>query len=240
MSDDYIEDEFDGGIDAALDVSGAQRTPCVLVLDTSSSMRTNGKIDNLNAALKGFEQAVNADEFLRQHILLAVIGFGSDVSLLTDWTQADEFSAPTLEASGLTSMGEAMRTAHDCVEELRQNLKSRGTPYTRPWIFLMSDGGPNDDGWQQAAAESRDACENKRAVVWPLAIPDAGGVPSANAAALQSFARSDMQVYEVAGDYQFDQLFEWLGTSLGALANSTDGQLQLTAPGPVIDTGLND
>lgn len=216
-------------IEVALEASHAQRTPCVLVLDTSSSMSSDNRMENLNAALKAFEAAVKSREDLRQQVLLMVLGFGSEVELLSDWTQADEFTAPTLVANGMTAMGEAMRLAHAAVEDIHKRLKGEGIPFTRPWIFLMSDGGPNDEGWQQAAAESRRACEDKRAVVWPLAVP-----PNADASALKAFARSDMDVFAVGEDGNFEAIFEWLATSLGELANSQPGQqLQIKAPSSV-------
>jgi uncharacterized protein YegL len=229
MSDPVDELNDVPEIDAALDASGAQRTPCVLVLDTSQSMRAHGRMDKLNAALKGFEESMKADETLCQQVLLMVIGFGERVELLCDWTQADAFVAPVLTANGRTPMGEAMRMAHAAIEELRQKLNTNGIAFTRPWIFLMSDGGPNDEDWQDAAAESRRACENKRAVVWPLAVP-----PDADATALKQFARADMKVYSVGQDANFTSIFEWLKSSLGALANSAPNQsLQIAVPSTI-------
>ena len=211
-------------IEVVLDESPVQRTPCVLVLDTSGSM--DGKpITQLNQALVLFEKAIRGNETLRQQVILCVIGFGSTVEILCDWVQGDQFSAPKLTAGGTTSMGAAMRTAHESVEDLREKLKDSGVPYTRPWIFLMSDGAPTDE-WQAAAAESRRRCEAKRAVVWPF------GVTGANPKALHAFARQDMKVYMLDDTTDFAAIFEWLQSSLGAVANSSGGQLQL-APPPV-------
>lgn len=217
-------------IDVALNASGVQRTPCVLVLDTSSSMGANGRIDKLNEGLRAFQRTITSDETLCQQVLLMVIGFGSEAEFLCDWTQADEFQAPTLQASGMTAMGEAMRMAHAAIEDLREKLKRNGIPYTRPWIFLMSDGGPNDDGWQNAATESRKACEERRVAVWPIAVP-----PDADAGALKLFARSDMNVYSLGEDANFTAIFEWLSSTLGALSSSQPGQtLQIKAPTEII------
>jgi len=216
--DDQAED-----IDVALQTSATQRTPCVLVLDTSGSMGADGRIDQLNAALQQFETTIRGDEILRQQVILCVIGFGTDVTVLCDWTQADEFNAPQLVAGGQTAMGGAMATAHAAVEDLRGKLKTEGIPYTRPWIFLMSDGNPTDD-WQAAAADSRSRCEAKRTVVWPF------GVTGADPNALHAFARPDMDVYSLE-NANFDEIFRWLASSLGALASSRPGQ-QLQLPPP--------
>jgi len=218
MSEHSAED-----IDVVISENPVQRTPCVLVLDTSGSMGGDNRIDQLNQALQLFEQTIKGNETLRQQLMLSVIGFGSQVDILCDWTQGDEFSAPQLVAAGQTSMGAAMRAAHAAVEEIRSKLKASGVPYTRPWIFLMSDGGPTDD-WQSSAEESRRRCEAKRAVVWPF------GVTGANAEALHAFARPDMNVYMLDEGADFGAIFEWLGSSLGALASSTGGNLQLPPP----------
>jgi uncharacterized protein YegL len=213
-------------IDAAIQVSRTQRTPCVLVLDTSGSMMGDDRIGQLNRALKSFEATIKKDGALRQQVVLSVIGFGSEVSILTDWVQADEFVAPVLVATGQTVLGQAMRRAHAAIEDLRVKLKAEGIAYTRPWIFLMSDGQPTDDDWKEAAEESRQRCESKRAAVWPFAVS------GADAKALQSFARHDMDVYSLEGA-DFDAIFRWLTTSLGAVASSTGTHLQI-APPPLI------
>ena len=212
--------EHEEDIQIALEASGVQRTPCILVLDTSGSMGANGRIERLNEGLKAFEHSIRSDETLCQQVLLMVIGFGTTVQMLCDWTQGDSFTAPLLQASGMTAMGQAMTLAHSATEEIRHDLQSRGIPMTRPWIFLMSDGGPNDDGWQEAAAKSRAACENRRAVVWPIAVP-----PDADGSALKAFARSNMNVYSIGTDANFTAIFEWLSTSLGAISNSSSGQM---------------
>jgi uncharacterized protein YegL len=210
-------------IQAALDVSATQRTPCCLVLDTSGSMAIDGRIDQLNQALQGFAQTVRSQELLRQQVIISVIGFGTEATVLSPWAQADEFVAPQLVANGQTVMGEAMATAHAAVEDLREKMKARGVSYTRPWIFLMSDGGPTDR-WQESAAESRRRCEMKRTVVWPF------GVTGADPHALHAFARPDMDVYSLE-NVNFDEIFRWLSSSLGALASSRPGQ-QLQLPPP--------
>jgi len=226
MSEHSAED-----IDVVIDENPVQRTPCVLVLDTSGSMATDGRIAQLNQALQIFEKTIKANETLRQQLILSVIGFGSQVDILCDWTQGDEFSAPQLVAAGKTSMGAAMRAAHEAVEDLRGKLKASGVPYTRPWILLMSDGGPTDD-WQAAAAESRGRCEAKRAVVWPF------GVSGANAKALHAFARPDMSVYMLDDTTDFSAIFEWLGSSLGALANSAGGGALQLPPPPAVTVSV--
>ncbi|MBY0505345.1 MAG: VWA domain-containing protein [Bryobacteraceae bacterium] len=219
-------------IEADIQNNHAQRSPCVLVLDTSASMAEYGRIDRLNDALKEFEQIVKSTETLRQRVAILVVGFGSEADYLGGyWMSADEFQAPMLEAGGMTAMGEAMKLAHHAVEEFRKELDKAGITYTRPWIFLLSDGGPNDENWEAAADESRRACEAKRADVWPIAIP-----PDADGTALRRFARKDMKVYSLGADADFRRFFHWLGKTLTAVSMSGPGdKLQVQAPGDMVD-----
>jgi uncharacterized protein YegL len=175
-----------------------------------------------------FGKYVTSKISLCQQLMLALVKFGPEAEIVIDWVHADEFHPQPLVAGGLTPMGKAMDLAHWLVDQIRQELKSQGIPYTRPWIFLISDGQPSEDedDWKLAAKRSREVCEQKRATVFPVGVP-----PEANAQVLHQFARTDMNVYEIGKD-SFSAMFEWLGTTLGALSESSPGggPLQLPAP----------
>lgn len=228
------EDDADSGIDddikAEIAESTAQRTPCVLVLDTSGSMRRRGRIDRLNAALREFEAAVKADAVASRQVMLSVVCFGGQVRVAQDWTHADRFSAPVLAAEGNTPLGGAMREAMSRIDALRAELRRNGTPYTRPWIVLMSDGDPTDD-WQGTAAECRRACEDGRLWVWAAAIP-----PEADPKPLLAFAKGGTKAF-VVGESQFGELFAWLTGSIGKITGSQAGQtIQLELPATIAMT----
>jgi uncharacterized protein YegL len=213
-------------IGADIGVSNVQRTPCVLVLDTSGSMATDDRIGSLNRGLEQLEKTVKATPLLRRQLLIAVVRFSEDVEVVSDWTEAANFTAPRLEARGTTAMGKGMAKAWEMVNGIRAELKSRGIQHTRPWLFLLSDGSPTDD-WTSVAAESRQHCVEKRAVVWPFLVGDGD---ANSAATLHQFAREDMSVYQLEAA-KFADIFEWLTTSLGAVANSgTDPHAQIAPP----------
>ncbi len=103
----------------------------VLLIDTSSSMETNGKIDNVKSAAIAFSQ--NLDEKDN----LAVVGFGSEATLITSLTRDKnqvEEGIKTLETNGLTQMDLGLEKA---IEELEQRPES-----TIPTILLFTDGEP--------------------------------------------------------------------------------------------------
>jgi uncharacterized protein YegL len=224
LSDEEIPD-----IETQIADNTEQRTPCVLVLDCSSSMQDQGRIDALNEGLKTFAAALQDDDVAMQRVMLKIITFGghSQVTQVTNWLDAPYFDPPTLEANGNTPMGAAMDAARAELESIKQSLQDAGVSYTRPWIFLMTDGMPTEHNWAQAAARSALAVAAKKAMVWPIAVPGAEAGP------LQAFAGPDMQVYQVDGT-DFGSLFLWLSTSLSQAASTAPGdELQIEAPSMV-------
>lgn len=89
-----------------------ERTPCVLVLDCSGSMRGE-PIKQLNAGLKALEKELKEDIDASSRVqLLIVKAFGKDEAVVSsDWTDAMNFEAPVMEAGGLTPLGKAMELA---------------------------------------------------------------------------------------------------------------------------------
>ena len=78
-----------------------ERTPCVLVLDCSGSMRGE-PIKQLNAGLKALEKELKEDIDASSRVQLLIIkAVGKDEAVVSsDWTEAMTFEAPTLEAGG--------------------------------------------------------------------------------------------------------------------------------------------
>ena len=114
--------------DVALVDNTSQRLPCVLVLDGSSSMADSGAetdaIRELNAGLKVLEAELQGDDIASQRVQVLVIRLGDDdrVETVLDWTDAMDFSAPTIEANGRTPLGAAMRFALQKVEDRKVGI----------------------------------------------------------------------------------------------------------------------
>ena len=226
-----MSQKFDDAVDieTQIRVNTEQRTPCVLALDISTSM-DGEKIDALNKGLVEFEAALKNDEMALDRVVIQVITFGGSVEVYTDWTDASEFSAPFLSSSGSTPMGRAMELALDEIERLKDTFNDGGITWTRPWIFLMSDGEPTDDNWPESAARVRNAIQQKKVIVWPIARPGATLGP------LRDFGGDTADIYSV-DTADFGSLFKWLSISLARVAQSSPGDtLQLSAPpGPKVE-----
>jgi uncharacterized protein YegL len=201
-----------------------QRTPCVLVLDGSSSM--DGRpIEQLNEGLKTFESQLksNSQTALRVQVLVLRIGGHEEAEVLCDWCDAIDFQAPFITANGTTPLGIGMQMALDRVETQKRTYDANGISSTRPWIMIISDGEPNDQGWEDVARRCRDAETRKKVAIYPI------GTESANFDALALFSSKSPKKLK---GLNFNELFIWLSRSMTAVSSSSPGEtVQLPAAG---------
>jgi uncharacterized protein YegL len=190
--------------------NNSQRTPCVLVLDGSMSM-AGQPIDELNRGLKVLEEELKEDVVARTRVRVLVIRVGGPPEVVGDWTDAIEFTAPSLAAGGNTPLGEAMQLALHSVAEEKRRLDAAGISSTRPWIFMISDGAPTDPGWQAAAEGCVQAEQAKQVAVFPI------GVSGADLDALGRF--SPRGAAQLDG-LRFTDFFLWLSRSVSTASQS--------------------
>ncbi len=189
-----------------------ERTPCVLVLDCSGSMRDE-PIKQLNSGLKALEKELKEDIDASSRVQLLIIkASGEDeVSVETDWVDAMNFTAPTMEAGGLTPLGKAMETALQKIEEQKCLYDSCGITSKRPWIFLISDGEPTDYGWEDAAEICRYAQKNKKVVIHAI------GTQGAN---LDKLAKFSLLPPKRLTGLKFTEFFLWLSRSVSCISKA--------------------
>ena len=188
------------------------RCACVLVLDTSGSMHGE-RINELNAGLTAFRDAIQSDTVAQSRVEIAIVTFGP-AQLTQDFTEAGNFNPPTLTASGDTPMGSALQQALDLISVRKQLYKDNGVPYYRPWVLLISDGAPTD-GWKQVAKRIKDEEAAKGIVFFAV------GVDGADMNVLSELsARTPMALKGL----HFRELFVWLSASLQKVSQSQPGQ----------------
>jgi uncharacterized protein YegL len=190
------------------------RVPCVLIIDVSQSM-AGQPITELNEGLKAYKDELSADGLASKRVEVAIISFGNEVKTVCDFATADQFQPPTLEPSGMTPMGKAVNLAIDIVEARKKTYKTNGIAYYRPWLFLITDGAPNDDGWEAAAQR---AVAGEKAKSFALF---AVGVEGANMDVLHKF--STREPLKLKG-LRFRDLFLWLSSSQRSVSRSTPGE----------------
>ncbi|BDB29444.1 hypothetical protein Tamer19_06870 [Cupriavidus sp. TA19] len=187
------------------------RCPCVLLLDVSGSMGGQ-PIEELNAGLATFHDELAADSLAMKRVEVAIVTFGP-TKIEMPFTGASQFYPPTLVAQGDTPMGGAIMQALQLVQERKQEYRNNGISYYRPWVFLITDGGPTDH-WQSAAAAVKEGESSKQFAFFAI------GVKGANLEVLKQISVREPLSLE---GLRFRELFSWLSSSLQSVSRSTPG-----------------
>lgn len=200
------------------------RCACLLLLDTSSSM-LGRPIAELNEGLRVFKDELMADSLSVKRVEVAVLGFGP-IRIHSGFVTADQFVAPTLQANGDTPMGAAILQAIEMIRTRKEVYKTNGISYYRPWIFMITDGGPTDS-WQQAASAVRQGEQQKSFAFYTV------GVDGANFEILSQIAtRQPLKLKEL----RFRDLFKWLSHSMASVSRSQPGETT-TLTNPAVPDG---
>ena len=200
----------------SLDVmNAAPRCPVVLLLDTSTSME-GAPIAELNQGLRQFIRETAEDEAASMSVELEVITFDFQASVAMPFTpicDVERDPAP-LVACGSTAMGGALRLATKDLNNRRRMYRNAGISSYKPWVVLMTDGGPNDDNWQQAAQEMRRLGEQGKIQYIGIEIGD-----EADHATMCQILPSNPGPVKLQG-LRFKQFFRWLTDSLRSVSSS--------------------
>jgi len=210
MSEDFHLEQIPFGTDSFAD-NPEPRCPCLLLLDTSGSM-AGAPIAELNAGLVTFKDELAADALAMKRVEVAIITFGP-VKVENDFHTVSNFFPPNLCVSGDTPMGAAIKQGLEMIKQRKEEYRTNGISFYRPWIFLISDGAPTD-AWQSAAAIVREG-EASRAFAF-FAV----GVQGANMNILQQI--SIREPIKLQG-LKFRELFQWLSNSMKSISRSTPG-----------------
>jgi uncharacterized protein YegL len=200
-------------------VNPEPRCPCVLLLDVSGSMG-GAPIDELNSGLQLFKDELAADSLAMKRVEVAIVTFGP-TKIETPFTSASTFYPPTLAVQGDTPMGSAITQGLELVAERKAEYRANGISYYRPWIFLITDGGPTD-AWQSAAAAVHEGEASKAFAFFAI------GVKGANMEILKQISSREPLSLE---GLKFRELFSWLSSSLRSVSRSTPGtEVALESP----------
>jgi uncharacterized protein YegL len=196
------------------------RCPCVLLVDTSSSM-SGARIDALNSGIVEFRDALRKDGLASKRIEVAVVSFGTGVEVVQDFTTVDKFEPRPLLARGQTYMGSAIERAISLTDARKQRYKDYGLSYYRPWIFMITDGQPEGEPPEvvERAAQRLREREGKKSVAL-FAV----GVEGANMVRLaQVVVREPVKLQGL----KFAEMFKWLSDSMQSISHSEVGDIMV-------------
>lgn len=208
--------------DLALKRNKAERLPCVLIVDGSSSMRGES-IAQLQEGLMLLERSLKEDDDTADGVQIAVIRMGGhdEIIELSGFVDAAEFVAPVVEANGSTPLGKAVDHAMGLIEDQKQRYRASGISYKRPWLWIMSDGAPTDV-WQPVAERARAAQIDKRFTLWAVGI--GSQVPLDT---MKAFTNGE-RCFRLS-ERNIKDMFEFMSRSMSAGSKAAAGQ-QMALP----------
>lgn len=194
----------------------------LFLLDTSGSMEDArgdyyGKlkpINELNSAINRFKGSVCEDSQTRDILDVAIINFDDDYTVLQEFTPVEEMKTINLTSGGMTNLGNALNKAVDMVEERSRFYRRMGTEPYKPWIVIISDGGPTDD-ITAVTARVNELVSQEKLAVWALSVP------GANNAVLHQIC--GQRVLNLEG-YDFKGFLDWANKSMRAVSRSAPGE----------------
>jgi len=158
----------------------SQRTPCILVLDTSIAMSlpwlsNKTGIDALNSAINRFHKFLAADPTAKVRWEICIIkagGANNSAECVQDWTLVHNYMPAIFEASGMSPIGAGINLALEMIKTRKEHYNHNGFDYTRPYLFIMSAGKPTDKNseWQAAVSALKEAESFKQVKTFTIAL----------------------------------------------------------------------
>lgn len=190
--------------------------PCVLLLDTSQSMREapdgSHPIEELNTAVELFAEEIQADHLACHRADVSVIEIKDTAAQRVPFTLARDFTPPQLTPSGLTGIGDGIRLGLEAIRLRRQEYRNNGAQAYKPMMFLLTDGLPTDE-WESAAAEVRRLCEEGRLNFFAV------GTATADFDVLARIAPPTTPPMRLKPG-AFHEMFRWISDSLSSVSGS--------------------
>jgi len=127
--------------------------------------------------------------------------------------RAGQWDLPVLTTKGNTPMGAAIAHGLQMLESQKLIYRNAGIPHYRPWVFLITDGGPTDS-WQNAAHLVHEGEAKNKFQFFAV------GVQGANFDILKQISVGEPIALK---GLRFRDLFAWLSNSLSAVSQSKPG-----------------
>ena len=192
------------------------RVPCVILIDTSSSMHGN-PIREVNLGIRKFAEEIQADELTALRADIAIIAFNHEHQVAVNFGEMMDAEQTTLVASGGTKMCQPLHDALDMIEHRKNVYRENGVHYYRPIIMLLTDGQPNDqtNDLKEIATRIKQSEDERKLTFFPI------GTENADMKCLSML--SNLEPRKLRGT-NFAALFQWLSSSITKISHSQMGE----------------
>lgn len=181
-----------------------RRLPVYLLLDCSGSMMG----EPIEAVKNGVQVMVSTLRNNPQAIetaFISVVTFDSSARQLIPLTELSNFQMRDIQASGTTSLGEALKVVSNSIDSEVAKTTSETKGDWKPLVFIMTDGMPTDD-WKSGLAEFQ-----KRRVGVVVACAAGAG---ADTSVLKLITENVVSL-ETADTQSISKFFQWVTASIG-------------------------
>jgi len=185
-----------------------RRLPVYLLLDCSGSMmgepieQVKNGVQVMVSSLRNNPQAIET-------AYLSIITFDSSARQLIPLTELANFQMKEIQASGTTSLGEALKIVSNAID----SEVTKTTPETKgdwkPLVFIMTDGLPTDD-WKSGLEEFK---KRKTGVVV--------GCAAGNNADTNVLKHITENVVSISLD-DITKFFQWVTASIGVSSTKVE------------------
>lgn len=202
-----------------------RRLPVYLLLDCSGSMMGE-PIEAVRQGIKALLSELKGDPQALETAYISIITFDSSARQISPLTELMLIKEPTIQASGATALGGALRVLMDCIKtEVRKSTAEQKGDW-KPIVYILTDGAPTD------TETFNKACEELKNVHTANIIACAAG-SNAKTEYLKKITNNVLMMNNLSsGDLA--KFFAWVSSSIKISSSKLDekpgGPIELPPP----------
>lgn len=223
--------------DEMLSRASERRTPIIICLDCSYSMKTERRFERVLEGLQTFCRDIQRNEIASQSVELCLITYGGvdihtgrqipDAVVQVDFTTPQKFRIPELRAGSATPLIDAVDTAMEAFRLRFERYADNGNGHNRPWLILIGDGDDTTGSHEERrVARLLEEETNKKALNVLCIIVGTEGKLEYNTMREMAPGR---QVFYLR-DLKFNDFFSWLSSSVQRTSMSASGEEVIYEP----------